>query len=535
MKILIRLLKQAGKLNFILLASVLSGILATLFQVGIISLSFSSIMAQLNYFPWLILLGLAIVSGLCRFGEQYLGHLVAFKILSKFRNLTYQKIMQLSPAKLDGQHSSDILKLLVQDIEKIEIFYAHTLSPILIAVIVTLAQVIFFWMFSPFLGIVALIAYAVMGCLLPVLNAHTMSVSANELSQIETINQRLLSEMVSGKFELQQYQAVESKIAEINHETQEYWRLNQIKSAKQERQSVLMQLTLIVSLIIFLMVDLKTTSSFVAVLIFPFTFGRVLALASLPGSLAGGMLAAKKLFNWFDEKPVVSDQGQLELNSIKQIQLDNVDFAYPSRANDVILANASLQVNQGERIGLIGKSGEGKSTIVKLIMRWYQAQQGKVSLNTIDNDEIKLAEQRHLMNYVSQNAQIFATTIRENLVLRKSEIKDNEIWEVLKWVHLDTLIKNLPEQLATGISASKPILSAGELQRLELARALVNKSSLLILDEPTSNLDVLNEAIILNAVKQHYDGTVIIVTHRMSTLSICDRVLRLNQGQLEPA
>lgn len=215
--------------------------------------------------------------------------------------------------------------------------------------------------------------------------------------------------------------------------------------------------------------------------------------------------------------------------------MHDTTFAYPSRPTDEVLSHVNLKIQQTERIGLIGKSGEGKSTIVKLIVCWYEAQSGTVQLNDINNEEIALNNQRSLINYVSQNAQIFATTIRENLVLRDNEIQDDRIWNVLKWVHLDEIIRNLPDQLDTEISDSKRTLSAGEIQRLDLARALLNPSSLLVLDEPTSNLDVLDEAIILNAVKQYYHGTVVIVTHRMSTLAICDRVLRLYQGQLEPA
>lgn len=535
MKLLSRLLKNAGRLNFILGASILAGIVATLLQVSIIGLGFVTFMTRLADFPWALLLVLAICAGIFRFEKQYLGHLVAFKILSKFRNLTYQKIMKLAPAKLDGQHSSDLLKLLVQDIEQIEIFYAHTLSPIVIAIIVSIIQVIGFWIVKPSLGVVALIAYLVMGMVLPLISSRTMKKSASELSQSELTNQRLMSEMVNGKFELQQYQAVNKQTDKINAATADYWQINQTKVAKQERQGILMQLVLVVSLLVFLLVALKTSSSFVAVLVFPFTFSRVLALASLPGSLAGGLLAAKNLFGLFDEQPEVTDQGEHQISEINQIDLHDTTFAYPSRPTDEVLSHVNLKIQQTERIGLIGKSGEGKSTIVKLIMRWYEAQSGTVQLNDINNEEIALNNQRSLINYVSQNAQIFATTIRENLVLRDNEIQDDRIWNVLKWVHLDEIIRNLPDQLDTEISDSKRTLSAGEIQRLELARALLNPSSLLVLDEPTSNLDVLNEAIILNAVKQYYHGTVVIVTHRMSTLAICDRVLRLNQGQLEPA
>lgn len=533
MKLLVRLLKNAGKLNFILCASILSGTVATFLQLGIILLGFISLLHSFQYFPWFLIILLAVIGGFCRFGEQYLGHLVAFKILSKFRNLTYRKVIQLAPAKLDHHHSSDLLKVIAQDIEQIEIFYAHTLSPVVIGLIVSVIQAVYFWTIQPLIGIIALISYVIVGAMLPLFNQQLLKKTAVQLNRVDAEHQRLAAETVTGKFELQQYQRDQEQLNKLDQAANDYWRVNRRKTMRQDQQGMLMQLVLVLGTVAVLLVSLLTQVSLVWVLLFPFTFSRVLALGSLPGSLSGGLVAAHHLFDLFDEHSAIDDSGVSKIGSIQQIHLNQVQFTYPERLNDTILQDINLSIKDGERIGIIGPSGEGKSTIVKLIMRWYESQKGTITINENQITDLKLFELRSQINYVPQNARIFEGSIRENLSLRDEQVTDEKMWQVLKWVHLNTTIKQLPDQLNTKISSSQELLSAGEAQRLELARALLHDGSLLILDEPTSNLDVLNEALILNAVKQHYDGTVVIVTHRRSSLAICDRVLQLNNGRLK--
>lgn len=532
---LTRLLKNAGALNATLVVSILAKILATFFQLSILGMGYYAIATGFQTTPWLLLFLAALVGGFCRFGEQYLGHLVAFKLLSRFRNKVYDKLMVLAPAKLDNKHSSDLLKLVAQDISQIEIFYAHTLSPVVIAAVVSVIQVIVLAFVSPWLALIALIAYAVMGIWMPLHHAKRMKTPTAALSKADTLHQRLAAETVAGKFELQQYQASDPQLAKLNAATSDYWSVSRDKSSKQDRQALVMQLVLVISLAVFGIVAVSQNVSLMWVLLFPFSFSRVLALASLPGSLSGGLLAAKKFFALLDEEPtVVNPENGATLTELTNANLNQVAFAYPQRPDDQVLDSVSMTLTQGERIGIIGTSGEGKSTIVKLLMRWYDANAGQLAVNHTAVSAIDLDSLRGTMNYMSQTPQLFDGTIRENLTLRDETISDDTLWERLAWVQLTDVIKQLPDQLATPISTAHDSLSAGELQRLELARALAHPSSLLILDEPTSNLDVRNEALILAAVKQHYTGSVIIVTHRESTLAICDRVLRLSHGRLKP-
>lgn len=531
MKLLKRLLKTAGPLNGILAASILVGLVATGCQFGLLAAGFTALFKALPAL-WLWVLILALVGGISRFGEQYLGHLAAFKILSQLRNQTYQKIMRLAPAKLDEEHSSDVLKLLAQDIDQIEIFYAHTLAPVVIGLLTGLGFTVLFWLIQPLLGVIALVAYVLIGLVLPNLTQRQFKVLNTALSRTDLQEQRLMAETVTGKLELQQYQAVDAQLAKLQQTSQYFWRLDRQKAARQTQSAIAMQLTLILALAAFITVAALAHVSLVWAVVFPFTFSRLLALGNLPGSLTGGLLAAQHVFDLLDEAPRVAVTGRAPLPTLQTFGLTAVDFAYPKRPTDQILTKTELTVRPGERVGLIGASGAGKSTIMKLVMRWYDADHGTVRLNNLSAPTYDLDRLRARIAYVPQVAQIFNGSIRENLTLRDATISDDQLWTVLSWLDLTPTIRGFKDQLDTVITSSRPILSAGEVQRLELARALARSSDLLILDEPTSNLDVLNEALILKTVKQHYHGTVVLVTHRHSSLALCDRVLELKRGRL---
>lgn len=453
MKLFRRLLKTAGRLNGILAASIIAGIIATFFQIGVLWQGFDAFFNQIPML-WLWVIVLALIGGIARFSEQYLGHLAAFKILSNMRNMTYQKILKLAPAKLDEARSSDVLKLLAQDINQIEIFYAHTLSPVVIGLLTSIVFVVMFWMVQPLLGVIALFAYLLIGVIFPLLSQRHLTSLTDELNQTDLKEQRLMSDAVNGKFELQQYQAVDHYLKRLDQTSEKYWNIERQSSTKKIRNALSMQVTLVISLILFLLVVKSSQISLVWALIFPFTFSRVLALGNLPGSLAGGLLAAKHVFELLDEHPAVNDSGTSSLEKIADFGLDQVTFAYPQRSNDKILDGANLTVKQGERVGLIGPSGAGKSTIMKLVMRWYQAQQGIVAVDQHNVDSYELDQLRSQINYVPQTAQIFEATIRENINLRDGDITDERIYEVLDWLDLTTTIKQLDKKLDTVISSA---------------------------------------------------------------------------------
>lgn len=534
MKLLSRLLREVKQFNWILTASILSGIAATLTQLAIIMLGFWALTGRSIPIIWVTLIALALVTGFTRFGEQYLGHLAAFKILANLRGRVYQKGLELAPAKLDDHHSSQLLKLLAQDIEQVETFYAHTLGPVVITAVVSIIQVVGFAIVNPLLGLIAAIGYAVIGIGLPIMNQRQLATTAKNLEAADAAHQSLATETVTGRFELQQYQAVSTQLVKLASRTSDYWQASTQKLSKQLNQGLWMQLALVASLVIFAVAAIQSRVSLVVVLTFPFTFGRVMSLASLPGSLSGGLVAARHLFDFLDEKPVVPSDTELDaIGPLTTVDLAHISFAYPKRPEVRVLKDVQLNLKKPVRIGIIGKSGQGKSTIVKLIMRWYPILAGQLTYNRQASEGVTVGSVRSQINYVSQVPKVFAGSIRENLTLRDDRFTDDQIWKALGWVRLKEVVSDLPKQLETRITEAGRKLSAGETQRLELARALLHPSSMLILDEPTSNLDTLNEAMILAAVKAHYSGIVIIVTHRQSSLATCDRVYELNDGQLK--
>ncbi|MCH4170226.1 MAG: ABC transporter ATP-binding protein/permease [Lactobacillus sp.] len=536
MRLLLRLLGYAKNLNWILLASILAGTVTTLCQLALLWLGFAALVdfGALQHLG-LAVFGLALAIGLTRFGEQYLGHLVAFKILAGFRDTVYRKITKLAPAKLDEKHGSDLLKLIAQDIEQIEIFYAHTLAPVAIAGIVSIIQVIWFWSLAPVWGISALVSYALVGVLLPFLNQKEVAPQTQALTQADSQQQRLETESVQGKFELQQFQTVPTQLAKLTRANRHYWHLSQIKTALQDKQNIAMQVLLILCFLNFAVAGLIGHLSLVPILLFPFTFGRVLALAALPGSLSGGILAAKHLFALLDETPVVQDAPEAKplAAPLTDFDMTHIDFAYPTKPNNQILADLNFQGKAPKRIGLVGPSGVGKSTIVKLLMTWYAPNAGQITVNGTPSISVLLASLRQAINYMPQNPKIFTGTIRTNLTLGEKSFSDQRLLEVLGWVELAETVLQFPKGLDTPISDSARHFSAGETQRLDLARALLHPSQILVLDEPTSNLDVLNEALVLRAVQQHYAGLVIMVTHRQSSLAICDEVWQFADQQLQ--
>ncbi|MDI4584995.1 ATP-binding cassette domain-containing protein [Oenococcus sp. UCMA 14587] len=532
-----RLLTQTHRLNNLLLASIFCGTISTLLQVFVIAAGFYLIIKQ--QFSWtyaIFLLIVALALGFSRFGEQYLGHFIAFHLLADLRSQLYDHLLSLAPAKLDDKESGKILKLLVKDIEQIEVFYAHTVAPVVIAVFISFLQVFAIFLISPLMAGLALLAYFWIGFVLPFFRKKKIQSTSSSLSAYETENDQLLSETVNGKSVLQQFQKVDQRISFLDRHRDS---IGNIIKKRNFDDSIAASITQF-SLLFFcgVMGYLAFNSSFnnsliwVVVFTFPFSFARVLALANLPSSLGDALISAKNIFKLLDEKPLSELSENEEIALIKQGHFSDVDFSYPLRPDKTVLRNVSLLGEKPKIVGIVGESGEGKSTLMKLLMKWYQPNRGLIKVNDRDLQKIKKDSLRKQINYVTQNPLVLSGTIRDNITLKNSDFSDLKIWQALKKVQLDKTIRKMPEKLDTKISRLEQRFSSGELQRLEIARALLYPSSILILDEPTSNLDTLNEAIIINSLETYYRGLIFIVTHRSSSLSFANQIYRLSNGQL---
>ena len=532
-----RLLIQTHRLNNLLLASIFCGAISTLLQIFIIAAAFYLIIQ--HQFSWtyaLILLFVALALGFSRFGEQYLGHFIAFHLLADLRTQLYDHLLSLAPAKLDDKESGKILKLLVKDIEQIEVFYAHTIAPVVIAVLLSFLQSFLIFLFSPLMGTLALLSYFWIGFVLPLFRKKKIENTSSSLSKYETENDQLLSETVNGKSLLQQFQKIEQRISLLDKQRDLIGNTIKKRTFSDSAAATATQLSLLFFSIamgyLAFNFSVGNTLCWVIAFTFPFSFGRVLALANLPSSLGNALLSAKNIFKILDEKAVSNLSENQEISLIKQSRFVDVNFSYPLRPNKTVLKDASLIGKKSEVIGIIGESGEGKSTLMKLLMKWYQPKKGLIEVYNHDLRKIKKSGLRKQINYVAQNPLILSGTIRENITLKNNSFSDSKIWESLKKVELDKTVKKMPKELDTKISRLEQRFSSGELQRLEIARALLYPSSILILDEPTSNLDTLNEAIIINSLQNYYRGLIFIVTHRPSSLSFTERVYRLAGGEL---
>ncbi|MFD1125741.1 amino acid ABC transporter ATP-binding/permease protein [Lentilactobacillus raoultii] len=530
MTLILRLLKETHHLNRYLLLSIISASLCTIFQFSLLLLTLRALIQPTANQLWpmlAIILGLGLLIGITRYGEQYSGHYVAFKILSDFRIRLYRHLITLAPARLDDHHSSQLLKTITQDINAIEVFYAHTITPIATAMIILIFQGVVFGHYAIWLGLTAVISYLLIGLLLPWGYARLIAPVTPRLAKADRQNQKTITELISNQFVLQQHGLTNWAQKQANQTNATYAAGYRQKANLQSQQTVVITLFLTITTATFGWLVIKTHQPIWLAILFPLTFQRFLSLANLPGALSNGLAASKAIFNLLDEKPDINDNGTQTLStgqSAIQVVANNLNFTYPKRPTDRILAHFNLTAVSPKIIGLIGKSGTGKSTFLKLLMRWYDPQSGTITIDGTPIQNLTLASLRQSINYMAQEPIILEGTVWDNLTLGKS-FPEAKINDLLTSVRMKTVVDRLEHGLDTPISPRSNPFSAGETQRLSLVRALLYPSQILLLDEPTSNLDSINEAIILKTVKKHYHGLVLLVTHRKSSLAICDQVL----------
>ena len=471
----------------------------------------------------------ALFIGLASFLEQYLGHLVAFHLLSDLRNQVYRKLRQLAPAKLDDKESGKILKLMNTDIELIEVFFAHIIVPVALAFVYGITLVIIYSLNFGWVGVYVLFCYLIIGVILPFYRKKKLTRFSSEAMQNKGMIQQTMLEFIQGKTVLFQLNAFLYAFDRLNKQFQKEYQTNKKIDQLKLNQHFLSEYTLIVFLFfLFLLIytGIQSQSGMIVwVLLFPFTFSPFLALSNLSASLSKSMNAANNLFAFFAEEPLVSEEIDGPIDEIQSIEVKKLSFRYPLN-HELALSQTSLSIPNKKIIGITGESGIGKSTFVKLLMKWYNYDSGLFQVNNRELRILSTNAVRSQINYLPQNPQIFEGTIRENLILRK-KVEESMLLDFLDKVSLIDKINQLERGLDTRISAKKPILSSGELQKMEVVRALLHPSSVLILDEPTSNLDAFNERIILEVIQEHYKGMVILITHRQKSLAYCDEIYRL--------
>ena len=480
-----------------------------------------------------ILLGLfALVRGFLRYAEQGCNHFIAFKLLALLRDKVFTALRRLCPAKLDGRNKGDLISLITSDIELLEVFYAHTISPVCIATLFTIIMVCFIGSFHWALGLLALAAYLTVGVLIPVVTSKMSGDDGMQFRGRTGVLAGFVLDSLRGLPEIIQYGQGENRMEQMNRQS----------AALAGQESHMKQMTswnTAITNFVILLFDMAMlfasaslgdfAGTLLPTLALMSSFGPVIALAALGATLQQTFAAGNRVLDILDETPVAEEvTGKPEV-SFTGAKADHVSFAY---ADEKILDDFSLDIPKNKIVGVVGKSGGGKSTLLKLLMRFWQVQQGQMLVSGRSVEDINTTNLRQMESFVTQETYLFHDTIRNNLRVAKWNATDEELVEACKKASVHDFICKLPQGYDTQVDELGDSLSGGERQRLGLARAFLHEAQLMLLDEPTSNLDSLNEAVILRSLHQCCkDKTVVLVSHRQSTMGIADVVCTVEQGR----
>lgn len=544
-KIMASLIALLGSLSIIIVLAVINGSIGFVCAMGVTvsgAVGIAKVLGEdiaLSY-GWIVgmAIGFGVLRGILRYFEQYSNHYIAFKLLAVLRDKVFGALRVLCPAKLENKQKGSIIAMITSDIETLEVFYAHTISPICIAVLVSLGVVLFTGFVSSwYIALVALVGYIFTGIIVPAVSsgrlkesgvryrAEFASFSAFFLDSIKGIKDIVLNN--AGK---EREKEVNERSDELLPETKKMKReITKVSSAIELTVSVFILITLAVGIILVRSDVLSVGRMIIGVVAVFSSFGPVIAVGALPGNLTQTFASGDRVLNLLEEKPAVE-----EINGGRNFDYDNLkvkDLSFSYDGSAEVLRDIKMHAEKGEIVGIIGESGCGKSTFLKLLLRFWEKDGGDIDYNGTDVDEINTESLFSNVTMVSQSTYLFEETVEDNLRIAKADATDDEIENACRMASVHDFIKTLPDGYKTMVTALGDNLSAGEKQRLGLARAFLRGSSLILLDEPTSNVDSINEGIILDALrKQKNKKSIILVSHRESTMAIADRVYKVENG-----
>lgn len=480
----------------------------------------------------------AVLRGILRYAEQSCNHFIAFKLLALIRDEVFQSLRKLTPAKLEGKDKGNLITVITSDIELLEVFYAHTISPTAIAVLYTILLCLFIGQFHVILGILALLAYLAVGVLIPLAvskaggdDGMRFRTKSGELGSFVLDSLRGLSETL-------QYGQGQERMRQMNHRTDELSKEEERMKRTTGRNMAITGMTILISDLLMLFVSSmlyqRGTLGFDGVLISTValmsSFGPVTALANLGSTLQNTFAAGNRVLDILEEEPMVKEiNGQKEI-AFHGAKAEHVTFSY---GQETILKDVSADIKENSVVGIIGKSGSGKSTLLKLLMRFWDVHEGSVSISGTDVNQINTSNLRDMESFVTQETCLFHDSVAANLRIAKLDATQEELEAACKKASIHEFIKKLPQGYETQVGELGDTLSGGERQRLGLARAFLHDAPFMLLDEPTSNLDSLNEAVILKSLEEERNGkTVVLVSHRESTMQIADVVYSVERGRM---
>lgn len=484
----------------------------------------------------IILITLAILRSLFKYTEQLFNHYVAFKTLAIIRDLVFKSLRRLCPAKMDTKNKGQLISIITADIELLEVFYAHTISPVLIAFFHTLIFFIILYKIHWKYALCLLVFHIVLGIIIPTLTQKIGErLGDNQRRNLSNLNLSIL-ESLKGIKEVVNFSMQDERMKEVDSLTRDLNRSSKKLSNNMGNNFATSSTIILIANIVFILVgarlymagEVNFLNLIFPIAIFISSFGPTSALASLGNNLVLTFACGKRVMSLLREAPAVDEVTNKNEVSYEKIDLTDVEFSYDDTE---LIKDFNLSSRLNQVVGLEGKSGCGKSTVLKLIMRFFDPKEGKISLNEINLKDINSRNLRDNISYVAQESHLFKGTIRENLLVANESATEIDLIEATKKANIYDFIMSLDHGFDTEIVKDKALLSTGQIQRLALARMFLRDSKLYILDEPTANIDAYNEGIILKSLYEEKDDkTIFISSHRKSTLRICDKVINMQRS-----
>ena len=540
------LLKLVTPLAHIMAFTITMGTLGFLAAIFIMVLGAMGLVNLLNFDTHLSFSGiltalivLAVARGALRYLEQMSGHYIAFKLLALLRDKVFSSLRRLAFVKLQDKQAGQLVSLVTNDIELLEVFYAHTIAPIMIAFFTSAILLLVFGHLSGWFVLVALAAYLTVGVILPIITTKLAREDGRRYRELVGEMNDFFLDSVRGMKEIQLFGYAKQRLDEIQQRSQKIDTAFERIKDQEAKVRVYTEVTvsafniiiLFTGLILFSLDKIDFSAFLIGVILLMSSYGPVIALSNLSSNLLQTLASGERVLSLLAEEPELKDvESAIDLKEVSRIDVENINFAY---GEEQILSDVSLSVKKGEILGIHGRSGSGKSTLLKLLMRFYDPKSGSIKINGETLPNINTRSLRDNMAYITQQTYIFNETIEENIRLARRDVTLEEIMEAAKKASIHDFILSLPEGYQTKMTELGGNLSDGEKQRIGIARAFLHNAPIILLDEPTSNLDSLNEAMILKSLLNvKAEKLIILVSHRQSTMAICDQVIGIENGRM---
>ena len=488
----------------------------------------------------------AVARGILRYGEQASNHYIAFKLLARIRHQVFAALRRLAPAKLDGSKKGNLISIITSDIELLEVFYAHTISPIAIAVITSIFMMVFIGTIHPLLGVAALMFYLLVGMVIPLVNGRRGAAKGQAYrNSFGGLNTCVLDNLY-GLEEILQYGQQQRRMAQMTDQTEQLEQINETLKDHENGQRVVTDIVILAAEVLMAVLaghlagigSIEGYQVVIAVITMASSFGPTAALSALSNNLHHTLASGNRVLDILAEEPIVEDITDGKTVCDGDIRCEKVSFSYAiqnvngaeGEENELsgVLTDFDACFEKNRIHGILGKSGCGKSTLLKLLMRFYETEKGDILYGSHNVNEINTTSLRDNISYVIQETFLFHDTIENNIKVAKEDATRGEVIEAAKKASIHDFIMTLPEGYDTKLAELGDSISGGEKQRIGIARAFLHDADMILLDEPTSNIDSLNEGIILRSLEREKENkTILLVSHRKSTMGIADDVIAM--------